>query len=103
MITAEQSDDVSGDVAEVTSSLDDRYYLNGVDLRFRRVGEDGATDVQVSFGNALIIADDGASILDLTRTAVEVLNPVLIPANDMPKALREVLKPNRTPRTEPER
>lgn len=74
IINAEQTPDVRADVEEVTTSLDDDYFVNDVTLRFSAPGErEGFVEVDVQFGKALAVATPDASLHDLARSAVEVL------------------------------
>lgn len=74
-INAEQSDDVSGDVDEVTGSLDDIYFVGEVAVRFAAPGDEpGFRDVDVLFGKGLVSGSKGAAISDLTHLAATVLS-----------------------------
>ncbi|TFC94398.1 hypothetical protein E3T28_15220 [Cryobacterium sinapicolor] len=73
-INAEQSDDVSGDVDEVTESLDDDYFVGEVAVRFSAPGDEpGSRDVDVLFGKSLVSGSKGAALADLVHLATSVL------------------------------
>ncbi|MEB0004162.1 hypothetical protein QN357_14615 [Cryobacterium sp. RTC2.1] len=73
-INAEQSDDVSGDVDEVTDSLDDDYFVGEVAVRFAAPGDEpGNRDVDVQFGKGLVSGSKGAALADLVQLATTVL------------------------------
>lgn len=74
-INAEQSPDIQSDVEEVTHSLDDNYFVDEVTLRFLAPGDrEGTVDLDVQFGENLVVAQADASIADLTRSALGVLD-----------------------------
>lgn len=73
-VDAEQSPDVRGDVEDVTASLEDHYFVTHATVRVPAAGgRDGLTDVRIDFGGGVVRAQEGASILDLTRIAGQVL------------------------------
>ncbi len=71
---AAQSPDIRSDVEDVTRSLDDAYFVDRLSLRtFAAAETEGTTDLEVRFDEGLVVADTGASIADLTDTALRVL------------------------------
>ncbi|AZH79161.1 MULTISPECIES: hypothetical protein [Microbacterium] len=74
ILNAERSPDIRSDIQKVTDSLDDSYTVNEVVLRTKAPQEDGTTEIEVKFDNALVIAASGASIADLARVSLQVLN-----------------------------
>ena len=75
ILNAERSPDIRSDIQKVTDSLDDSYTVNEVVLRTAAPDEDGAsTEVEVKFDNAFVRATTGASMFDLSRVALQVLN-----------------------------
>lgn len=75
IVNAEQSPDIRADIEEVTRSLDDQYFVNEVAIRFLAPGEsEGTTDVEVKFDKALVNATTGASLADLAKASLQVLN-----------------------------
>lgn len=75
ILHAERSPDIRADIQKVTESLDDNYTVNEVVLRTPAPqGEEGTTDVEVKYDNAILTAPSGASILTLARAAMQVLN-----------------------------
>ncbi|TDZ96335.1 hypothetical protein [Mycobacteroides salmoniphilum] len=76
-INAEQSTDVSGDVEEVTSSVDDVYYVRNVGLGFPvpSPAGDGSdiADVQVNFDTSIVESDRVVPLTVLADVALSVL------------------------------
>ncbi|MEV7768554.1 hypothetical protein [Microbacterium sp. NPDC086615] len=74
ILNAERSPDIRTDIEKVTDSLDDSYVVNEVVLRTSAPEGEGTTEIEVKFDNALVIAGAGASITDLARVSLQVLN-----------------------------
>lgn len=73
-IDAEQSDDIRQDVEDVAQSLDDRYSVSEVALRFApRETKSGAASVAIRFGKGLTTTEGGATLADLARASLQVL------------------------------
>lgn len=76
-INAEQSTDVSGDVDEVTSSVDDVYYVRNVGLGFPVPSAAGASadiaDVQVNFDTSIVESDRVVPLSVLADVALSLL------------------------------
>lgn len=87
ILNAERSPDIRSDIQKVTDSLDDSYTVNEVVLRAKAPGEDGTTEIEVKFDNALVIATTGASIADLARVSLQVLNYRAPATDEVVKAL----------------
>lgn len=103
-INAEQSPDIQSDVEEVTRSLDDDYFVDAVTLRFDAPGDaEGSVDLDVQFDQGLVVAVADASLADLTRAALGVLeyrNPVS--ATEMTDLLGASHAPNTNTERRPE-
>ena len=75
ILNAERSPDIRSDIQKVTDSLDDSYTVNEIVLRTAVPDEDGvSSEVEVKFDNAFVRAIAGASMFDLSRVALQVLN-----------------------------
>ena len=74
ILNAERSPDIRLDIEKVTSNLDDTYTVNDVVLRTKAPEGDGTTEVEVKYDNALVNAPREASIEDLARVSLQVLN-----------------------------
>ncbi|WP_310773402.1 hypothetical protein [Mycobacterium sp. Z3061] len=74
IIHAEQSADVSADVATFASSVDDTYYVRNVTLALPSANEDAAlTEVAVNFDTSIVASERPVSLMTLTRIALGVL------------------------------
>lgn len=74
-LNAERSPDIRADIQKVTDSLDDSYTVNEVVVRALAAGdEEGSTEIEVKFDNAIVVAASGASLADLARVSMKVLN-----------------------------
>ncbi|WP_316317561.1 hypothetical protein [Clavibacter michiganensis] len=72
-INAEQSPDIQGHVMRVAESLDDDYLVDAVTVRYLAPeGEEGFSDVDIDFGQGLVVAKDTASLADLTSAALGI-------------------------------
>lgn len=74
ILTAERSPDIRADVQEVTSRLDDSYTVSELAIRTSAPDAEGSVDVEVDFDKAITSASSGASIADLSRVALQVMN-----------------------------
>ena len=74
ILNAERSPDIRSDIQKVTDSLDDSYTVNEVAIRTKAPEEEGSTEIEVKFDNELVIANSGASVTDMARVALQVLN-----------------------------
>lgn len=74
ILNAERSPDIRADIQKVTDSLDDTYTVKELGIRAEAPDDEGSTEIEVKFDNALVIASAGASISDLTRISLQVLN-----------------------------
>lgn len=82
ILHAERSPDIRTDIEKVADSLDDSYTVNEVVLRATAPeGEEGSTEIEVKFDNAIVAAPSGASISDLARVSMKVLK-LCAPATD---------------------
>lgn len=74
-VDAEQSPDVRTDVEEISTSLEDRYFVTHATIRVPApAGGEGLHDVGVDFGGGTVHAPAGATIRDIAGIAAEVLN-----------------------------
>jgi hypothetical protein len=74
VINAEQSSDVSGDVATFASSVDDTYYVRNVALALPSARDDDElTEVVVNFDTSIVSSERPVPLLTLTKVALEVL------------------------------
>ncbi|MDV7246239.1 MULTISPECIES: hypothetical protein [Rhodococcus] len=74
-VDAEQSPDVRGDVEEVATSLEDRYYVTEATVRIpSEAAAEGMSSLLVDFGGSTVHTRTGASIRELATTAAQVLN-----------------------------
>jgi hypothetical protein len=72
---AERSPDIRADIQKVAASLDDSYTVNDVVIRLPAPhDEEGTTELAVNFGSAVVVAASGASLSDLARISMKVLN-----------------------------
>ncbi|MFL1377339.1 hypothetical protein [Nocardiopsis protaetiae] len=75
ILHAERSPDIRTDVRKVTDNLGDSYTVNEVALKTSAPnGEEGNSEIIVKFDNAIVQASSGASIFDLARICMQVLN-----------------------------
>lgn len=75
ILHAERSPDIRADIQKVTDNLDDSYTVNEVVVRVSAAGEEeGTTDLEVKFDSAVVVASAGASLADLARVSMKVLN-----------------------------
>ena len=72
-IDAEQSPDIQGRVDKLTASLEDRYFVEGITLRYENPAADkDYSDIAINFGEGLAIAAETASIANLAAAALGV-------------------------------
>lgn len=74
ILTAERSPDIRSDIQQVTESLGDSYTVSELAIRAAAPGREGAVDIEVDFDSGLATAPAGASISDLARVSLQVLN-----------------------------
>lgn len=74
ILSAERSPDIRADVHQVTDSLDDSYRVSEVALRTTAPDGEGTVEIEVNFDTALTSATSGASIADLARVSLQVMN-----------------------------